>query len=74
MKYVKDFEYPESFGFNGSAGKQMVTGYCRAPRYSKGGLHEDRAQDRAMIRTAVHKHERALHPGKPLTKLKRGGR
>ncbi len=22
---------------------------------------------------AVHKHERAMHPGKPMTKLKKGG-
>lgn len=24
-------------------------------------------------KTAVHKHERAMHPGKPLTKLAKGG-
>ncbi len=26
------------------------------------------------IKTAVHKHERAMHPGKPLTKLAKGGK
>ena len=26
------------------------------------------------IKTAVHKHEKAMHPGKPLTKLRRGGK
>lgn len=25
-------------------------------------------------KTAVHKHEKAMHPGKPLTKLRRGGK
>jgi hypothetical protein len=26
------------------------------------------------IKKAVHKHERALHPGKPMTKLAKGGK
>ena len=41
----------------------------------KGGKveHDDIKQDKAMIKTAVHKHERAMHAGKPLTKLKKGG-
>ena len=25
-------------------------------------------------KAAVHKHEKAMHPGKPLTKLRRGGK
>ena len=25
-------------------------------------------------KTAVHKHEKAMHPGKPLTKLRAGGK
>jgi len=25
------------------------------------------------VKKAVHKHEKAMHPGKPLTKLKKGG-
>lgn len=43
--------------------------------YAEGGMtdKEDIAQDKAMIRTAVHKHERAMHPGKPMTKLRKGG-
>jgi hypothetical protein len=32
-------------------------------RYEKGG----------SVKKAVHKHEKAMHPGKPLTKLSRGG-
>jgi hypothetical protein len=33
----------------------------------------DIKQDKAMIASAVHKHERAKHKGKPLTKLAKGG-
>ena len=34
---------------------------------------EDIKQDKKMIAAAVHKHEKHDHPGKPLTKLKKGG-
>ena len=34
---------------------------------------KDLAQDKKMIVGAVHKHEKKLHPGKPMTKLKKGG-
>jgi hypothetical protein len=34
---------------------------------------EDLAQDKKMIAGAVHKHEKKMHPGKPMTKLKKGG-
>ena len=27
----------------------------------------------AKVKKAVHKHEKAMHPGKPLTKLAKGG-
>jgi hypothetical protein len=30
--------------------------------------------DKAMTKKAVHKHEKAMHPGKPLTKLRAGGK
>jgi len=33
----------------------------------------DMKQDKKMIAGAVHKHEKKLHPGKPMTKLKKGG-
>lgn len=33
----------------------------------------DEAEDKAMIKKAVHKHERHDHPGKPLTPLRKGG-
>ena len=34
---------------------------------------EDLKQDKKMIAGALHKHEKKMHPGKPLTKLKKGG-
>lgn len=42
----------------------------------KGGLsaHPDVAVDKALVRKGVHKHERAMHPGKPPTKLAQGGK
>ena len=33
----------------------------------------DLKQDKKMIAGAVHKHEKKLHPGKPMTKLGKGG-
>ncbi len=33
----------------------------------------DLKQDKKMIASAVHKHERAKHKGQPMTKLKKGG-
>jgi hypothetical protein len=33
----------------------------------------DLKQDKAMIASAVHKHERAKHKGQPLTKMAAGG-
>ena len=35
---------------------------------------KDLAQDKKMIAGAVHKHEKAMHPGKAPTKLKAGGK
>jgi hypothetical protein len=46
----------------------------KVERYAKGGkVHSDVKMDKSMMKKAVHKHEKAMHPGKPLTKLKRGG-
>lgn len=33
----------------------------------------DIKQDKKMIASAVHKHEAKMHPGKAMTKLKKGG-
>ena len=35
---------------------------------------KDLAQDKKMIKSALAKHEKAKHPGQPLTKLKAGGK
>jgi hypothetical protein len=35
---------------------------------------KDLKQDKKMVAGAVHKHEKALHPGKPTTKLRAGGK
>jgi len=35
---------------------------------------KDMKQDKKMIAGAVHKHEKKLHPGKPMTKLAKGGK
>lgn len=34
---------------------------------------KDLAQDKKMIASAVHKHEKSKHKGQPLTKLRKGG-
>ena len=34
----------------------------------------DLKQDKKMMAKAVHKHEKKLHPGKPMTKLAKGGK
>ena len=34
---------------------------------------KDLKQDKKMMAGAVHKHEKRMHPGKPVTKLKKGG-
>ena len=39
----------------------------------KSEMKKDLAQDKKMIGAAVHKHEKRMHPGKPLTKLAKGG-
>ena len=46
-----------------------------APMMRKGGKvkKSDIKQDKAMIASAVHKHERAKHKGQPLTKMAKGG-
>jgi hypothetical protein len=66
LKYVKDFDFS-------SAGKTVGMAMGGKACYAEGGK-ADIAQDKAMIRTAVHKHERSMHPGKPMTKLARGGK
>jgi len=66
LKYVSEFTFPSDKGYSGSAGKTMVKAYAR-------GGAADMKQDKATVKAAVHKHERAKHPGKPLTKMANGG-
>jgi len=66
LKYVSEFTFPSDKGYSASAGKTMVKGYAR-------GGAADIKQDKAMVKEAVQKHERAKHPGEPLTKLAKGG-
>jgi hypothetical protein len=35
---------------------------------------KDLAQDKKMIGSMVNKHERKMHPGKPVTKFAKGGK
>jgi hypothetical protein len=35
--------------------------------------HADAAMDKKAVKSAVHKHEANMHPGKPKTKLAKGG-
>lgn len=37
-------------------------------------MKKDMKQDKAMVKAAVHKHEKAMHPGKKPTPMKSGGR
>jgi hypothetical protein len=39
----------------------------------KSEMKKDLAQDKKMIKSAMAKHEKAKHPGQPLTKLRAGG-
>ena len=34
----------------------------------------DLKQDKKMMAGAVHKHEKSMHPGKPMTKFAKGGK
>jgi len=68
-----------SRGFDEETGtgmKKPLTPYtekdARPLARAKGGM-TDIKQDKAMVKKAVHKHEAAMHPGKPMTKLRKGG-
>ena len=36
-------------------------------------MKDDIKQDKKTAAAAVHKHEKAMHPGKALTKMRKGG-
>lgn len=51
-----------------------ASGSSMKKAYAKGGAaHSDVAMDKKLVKRAVHKHEASMHPGKPMTKLARGG-
>lgn len=55
-------------------GEGAKSAYDAVMGKKKGGaVHSDVAMDKKMIKKAVHKHEASMHPGKPMTKLKKGG-
>jgi len=67
--YVKEFD----FGGKKSPAVAKAAGGA-VKKYAVGGkVHSDVAMDKKAVKTAVHKHEKAMHKGEPLTKLKRGG-
>ena len=41
---------------------------------AKADMKMDKMQDTKMIKSAVGKHEKKLHPGQPMTKLAKGGK
>jgi hypothetical protein len=76
LKYVKEFDFgPQLTYVKGYArGGKCKTDYAMGGScYAEGGK-ADIKQDKAMIKTAVHKHEKSMHKGEPLTKLKKGGK
>ena len=52
---VRDFRFPESHGFSGSAGKTAVRGYMRGGS----AKHPDEAQDRKLVKTMLRDEIRA---------------
>jgi ribosomal protein S6 len=49
-------------------------GACKSAYAEGGKVHSDAAMDKKSMAKAVHKHEKALHKGEPLTKLAKGGK
>jgi hypothetical protein len=79
-KYVKEFDFGTK-GKDGSVkyamgGKVSGKGYAKGGAcYAEGGkVHSDVAMDKKVVDKAVHKHEKAMHKGEPLTKLAKGGK
>ena len=35
---------------------------------------KDMVQDKKMVKSAIGKHEKNMHPGKPMTRLAKGGK
>lgn len=71
-KYVKEFDFGAA---TKAKGQPFAKGGCAGKGYAEGGsVKADMKQDKKMVASAIHKHEKAQHPGEPLTKLKKGGK
>ena len=66
-------KYPPKPGRPMPSSKPMTPPSTFTGMKNGGEAHEDVKMDKKVVKTAVHKHEGAMHPGKPLTKLKTGG-
>ena len=64
-KYVKEFEFGSA---SKAKGKPFAKGGCATTGYARGGKVSPEARE------AVHQHERNMHPDKPLTPMKKGGK
>lgn len=53
----------------GRGAQRDMSGMKKGGEVKKGDIK----QDKAMVASAVHKHERAKHKGQPLTKMAKGG-
>ena len=78
-KYVKEFDFGTKgkdgsvkYSMGGKVGGYAKGGACKG--YAEGGkVHSDVAMDKKIVKEAVHKHEKSMHKGEPLTKLAKGG-
>ena len=66
------YEYIEGKLRSGSKKGPKVTNPKQAMAIALSEARSKKADGR-NIKKAVHKHEKAMHPGKPMTKLQRGG-
>lgn len=66
---------PGGLANGGMAPKSTAKVTMAQGTYAKGGKvkHDDASADKTLVKASVHKHERAMHKGKPLTPLKTGG-
>ncbi len=69
----QDFVAARANQLSSMVGKRMAKGGMDDAKQDKAMAKADVKQDKAMIKVAIHKHEKHDHPGKPLTKLRKGG-
>jgi hypothetical protein len=67
--------YVKEFDFGGKKAPSAKASGGAVKKYAEGGkVHSDAAMDKKTVKTAVHKHEKTLHKGEPLTKMAKGGK